>query len=363
MRVIVIGGLGNFGARICKRLSLEDGFKIVATSRYAEKTSTTKDVELATLDIEHVGLAAQLKSLAPDLVIHCAGPFQTQDYRVALAAVACGAHYIDIADGRAFVAGFVAAVQPAAEAAARLAITGASTLPALSSAVVDSMRKSRETLNSIEIFIAPGQQAPRGVATMAAVLGYAGMPFPWWQNGTRRVAYGWQELKRETFSFGRRLSAACDVPDLVLLPERYPEVSTVTFRAALEVAVQHIALWTLAAVRRIGVPVPIARWAPVLNRVGNWLDRFGSGTGGMKVRVVGVDSLGRRSRKEWELVAKDNHGPEIPCMAAILLALKLGRGVDMGGGAKVCVGLIPLSEFEGEFARWNITTQLSDSIS
>jgi hypothetical protein len=31
MRVIVIGGLGNFGARICRRLSLEDGFKVVAT--------------------------------------------------------------------------------------------------------------------------------------------------------------------------------------------------------------------------------------------------------------------------------------------------------------------------------------------
>jgi hypothetical protein len=363
MRVIVIGGLGNFGARICKRLSLEVGFKIVATSRHAEKASTTKDVELATLDFEHEGLAAQLKALAPDLVIHCAGPFQNQDYRVALAALACGAHYIDIADGRAFVAGFVAAVQPAAEAAGRLAITGASTLPALSSAVVDSVRKSLKTLNSIEILIAPGQQAPRGVATMAAVLGYAGMPFPWWQDGVWRVAHGWQELKSETFSFDRRLSAACDVPDLVLLPERYPEVSTVTFRAALEVAVQHIALWTLAAVRRIGVPVPIERWAPVLNRVGNRLDRFGSGTGGMKVRVVGVDSLGRRNRREWELVAKDNHGPEIPCMAAVLFAMKLGRGGDMGAGAKVCVGLIPLSEFEGEFARWNITTHLSDSIS
>jgi NAD(P)-dependent dehydrogenase (short-subunit alcohol dehydrogenase family) len=363
MRVIVIGGLGNFGARICKRLSLEDGFKIVATSRHAERTSTTKDVELATLDIEHVGLAAKLKALAPDIVIHCAGPFQNQDYRVALAALACGAHYIDIADGRAFVAGFVAAVQSAAAAAGRSAITGASTLPALSSAVVDSMRKSLKTLNSIEIVIAPGQRAPRGVATMAAVLGYAGKPFPWRADGVWRVAHGWQELISETFSFGRRLSAACDVPDLVLLPERYPEVSTVTFRAALEVSVQHIALWTLAAVRRIGVPVPIARWAPVLNRVGNWLDRFGSGTGGMKVRVVGIDLLGQRNRKEWELIATDNHGPEIPCMAAVLLAMKLGRCGDMGAGAKVCMGLTHLSEFEGEFTRWNITTQLRDSIS
>src|SRR5580692_7974341 len=153
MRVIVIGGLGNFGARICKRLSLEEGFKIVATSRHAEKKIPARNVELASLDIEHVGLAAQLKALAPDLVIHCAGPFQTQDYRVALAALRCGAHYIDLADGRQFVSGFVAAVHSVAVAAGRLAITGASTLPALSSAVVDSMQASRETISEIEILI------------------------------------------------------------------------------------------------------------------------------------------------------------------------------------------------------------------
>ena len=56
--------------------------------------------------------AAQLKALNPDLVIHCAGPFQGQDYRVALASMACDAHYIDIADGRDFVGRFVDAVGP-----------------------------------------------------------------------------------------------------------------------------------------------------------------------------------------------------------------------------------------------------------
>ena len=151
------------------------------------------------------------------------------------------------------------------------------------------------------------------------------------------------------------------MPDLFLLPDRYTDVLTVTFRAALEVSVEHIALWTLAAVRRIGVPIPIARWARALNRVGDSLDRFGSGTGGMKVRVVGSDSLGKRKGKGWELVAKDNHGPEIPCMAAVLLAMKLRRG-GMGTGAKVCMGLITLREFEREFARWRITTHLSESI-
>jgi saccharopine dehydrogenase-like NADP-dependent oxidoreductase len=360
MRVVVIGGLGNFGARICKRLSLEEGFEVIATSRTAQNRRAASTAKTAILDIDASGFEQKLAALAPDLVIHCAGPFQDQDYRVALAAVACGAHYSDIADGRDFVTGFVAAVQSAAQSAGRLAVTGASTLPALSSAVLDSIEGSQGNLRGIDIFIAPGQHAPRGIATMAAVLGYAGMPLPWWQHGAWSAAHGWQNLKRETFSFGRRLSAACDVPDLVLLPGRYAGVLSVTFRAALEVSAQHWALWILAALRRIGLPVPIARWAPAMNRVGNWFNHFGSGTGGMKVRVLGADSLGRPYGKEWELVAKDNHGPEIPCMAAILLALKLARGSDMGAGARICMGLIPLTEFEDEFARWNITSHFSD---
>ena len=356
MRVVVIGGSGNFGARICRRLSLEKGFEIIATSRHATKKSATSNVEIARLDIEGANFAEQLTTLAPDLVIHCAGPFQNQDYRVALATLALGAHYIDLADGREFVTGFVAAVQSAAEAAGRIAVTGASTLPALSSAVVDSMRDDQRPMTEIEMFIAPGQKAPRGVATMTAVLGYAGQAFPWWQGGAWRVAHGWQEIKAETFAFGRRLSAACDVPDFVLLPARYPEVRSVTFRAALEVSVQHLALWLLAATRRIGVPIPIARCAGALNRVGDWFNRFGSDTGGMKVRVTGTDSSGRASTTEWELIARNNHGPEIPCMAAVLLALKLRQGGGVGTGAKVCMGMISLREFEGEFARWSIST-------
>jgi hypothetical protein len=360
MRVVVIGGLGNFGARICRRLSQEGGLEIVATSRHADQRPPAVNVELARLDIEHAGFAKQLTALAPDLVIHTAGPFQNQDYRVALAAMASGAHYIDIADGRDFVAGFITAVQSAAETAGLLAVTGASTLPALSSAVVDAMRESQLSLNSIEIFIAPGQHAPRGIATMAAVLGYAGKRFSWWQGGTWRIVHGWQELKLAKFSFGRRLSAACDVPDLVLLPVRYPGVRTVTFRAALEVSVQHVALWALAGIRRIGVAVPIAQCARTLNRVAAWLDPFGSGTGGMIIRVVGDDAMGRSVTREWELVAEDNHGPEIPCMAAALLAMKLRRGSSLGTGARVCMGLISLHEFESEFARWKVTSQLSE---
>jgi hypothetical protein len=358
MRVVIIGGFGNFGARIRQRLAQEPGFEVIATSR--RPNTVLESVEAAALDMDSPTFAAQLKALGPDLVIHCAGPFQNQDYRVALASMACKAHYIDIADGREFVAGFAGAVGPSAEAAGRLAVTGASTLPALSSAVVDSLKQSNTVLSAIDIVIAPGQHAPRGAATVAAVLGYAGQPFPWWRDGAWHIAYGWQELQRVRLSFGSRLAAACDVPDLVLLPERYPGVQTVTFRAALEVSLQHYGLWLIGACRRMGLKFPLARWGATLDRVGTWLNWLGSDTGGMRVTIAGVDDQGQSKCRTWELVAQDNHGPEIPCMAAIILAKKLSRGLGFIPGARVCVGILGLSDFEPEFARWNLCTRVRE---
>jgi saccharopine dehydrogenase-like NADP-dependent oxidoreductase len=276
MRVVVIGGLGNFGARICRRLAPDPRFTVIATSRRMSIAEGPRGIQVATLDIANPGFGSDLQSLAPDLVIHCAGPFQGQDYRVALASAACRAHYIDLSDGREFVTGFVKAVGPAAQAAGRLAVTGASTLPALSSAVVDSFATAFSTLNSIDVIIAPGQHALRGTATVTAVLGYAGQAIPWWQHGRWGTTYGWQDLKRENFSFGSRLAAACDVPDLELLPQRYAGVQSVTFRAALEVSLQHFGLWLMSACRRIGIPLPLARLGASMDRVGTWLNWLGT---------------------------------------------------------------------------------------
>jgi Saccharopine dehydrogenase NADP binding domain len=359
-RVVVVGGFGNFGARICRRLALESGIDVVATGRQA-RDQAQGGVHAEHLDMESSSFASDLAALRPGIVIHCAGPFQGQGYEVAAATLDCGAHYLDLADGRAFVARFAVALDERARAVGRAAITGASTLPALSSAVIDHLKPAFTRLESIEMAIAPGQHAPRGNATMAAVLGYAGEAFPWWINGEWQTVYGWQELVGMHFPFGTRWAAACDVPDLELFPEHYPGVKTVTFRAALEVPVQHFALWGLAGLRRLGVPLPLSRWAPGINRMGHWLDRFGGDCGGMRVDVIGENSVGRRERRTWQLTARGNHGPEIPCMAAVLLTRKLAHGEPVPTGARPCMGMLELAEFESEFRRWDITTQVEVS--
>lgn len=357
-RIIVVGGTGNFGGRICRRLAIEPGVRVIATGR-AQRGSSSGDIDYARLDLDADKLPARLAALHPSVVIHCAGPFQGQDYRVAQAALAAGAHYLDLADGRAFVAQFAGAVHGAALRAQRVAISGASTLPGLSSAVIEHLLHWFSRLDAVDMVIAPGQRAPRGTATVAAVLSYAGRPFPWWIDGRWQTAHGWQQLRRVRFPFGDRLAAACDVPDLALFPGHYASVRTVTFRAALELPLQQLALWSLAGLRRCGLPLPLQRWAG-LNRVAGWMDGLGGDCGGMSVELIGLSAGGAARRSRWLLTARDNHGPEIPCMAAVLLSLKLARGDALAPGARPCMGLLALEEFSPEFARWGITTCIED---
>jgi hypothetical protein len=80
----------------------------------------------------------------------------------------------------------------------------------------------------------------------------------------------------------------------------------------------------------------------------------------MRVSVTGTISGGGRKRVAWHLAADDSHGPEIPCMAAILLARKLARSGLAERGAYPCMGFLALEDFEPEFARWGIRTSIEE---
>jgi Saccharopine dehydrogenase NADP binding domain len=361
MRVVVLGGFGNFGARICNALADDGRIELVAAGRHPPRDVRLPRVGVMRLDVLAPSFAEDLAALRPELVIHCVGPFQGQGYDVFRAAAASGADYIDLADGRDFVAGFADANRSTALGAGCVAIAGASTLPALSTAVIDELLARLQSLDEIHLAIAPGQHAPRGRATLEAVLSYVGQSFRWLVKGVWREAWGWQELQRIEFDCGRRWAAACDVPDLELLPQRYPGVRTVQFRAALEVGIQHFALWSLAAVRRRGAPLRPAVMAGALGRVAAWLDPLGTDRGGMLVRLIGTGRDGQRRRLDWQLIAPANHGPEIPCMPAILLARRLAAGQRPDAGAYACMGMLSLADFSPEFSRWGISTDVREA--
>ena len=347
-RILVLGGYGHFGNRICRALSGN------ATLIVAGRDSAKAQIAAQALGAAHEGVAldytagdlgARMHALHTDVVIHTCGPFQGQSYHVARACLEAGAHYIDLADGRSFVAG-IAELDAAARERGLVITSGASTLPALSSAVIDEHLSRFGRLDAIDTSIAPGQQTPRGVATLEAALSYCGKPFEVWEHSHWRTVYGWQDLQRFHYpEFGTRWLARCDVPDLALFPHRYTGVQHVRFDAGLELALAQSAFWLLAAAVRAGWISDASRHARRLQSWGKRFDWLGSDVGGMHVRLSGSDREGQPLRVDWHLVARSGHGPEIPCIPAIVIARKLAAGTLALRGAMPCMGLMTLADF------------------
>lgn len=364
MRTLVLGGYGNFGARICRALAADPSIQLLVGGRDASRARALagqlgSGAEGSAVDLAAPGLSDVLQRLGVELLIHSAGPFQRQSYGAALAAARAGAHYIDLADGRRFVCDFPSALDSTFRAAGRVGISGASTVPALSSAVVEELTRNWRAVDNVDTCIAPAQTAPRGEATLAAVLTYCGEPIQVWDEGRWQARRGWARPARVRFARLRpRLGALCDIPDLELFPARYGVANRVMFRAALEVGVTQRAFAALAALRTAGLLKRPANLAAPLHAAAKAFDFLGSAHGGMVVRVEGDDAAGRRVRREWHISADNDHGPEIPCMAAILLARRLAHGHTMAAGAHACMGLIGLDDFGPEFARWGMQTDI-----
>ena len=312
--MVVLGATGHFGSRICRRLLCEAGLRLVIAGRsetrllaLAESLSGAKpaaDIVQAVIDQDSAWLAHDLGRFAPDIVLHTAGPYQGREPSVARACLETGSRYLDLADGREFVSNF-SELDEAALARNVLLVSGASTLPGVSSAVLEHCRGRFASIRAIATCIAPAHRTPRGAGTVAAVLSYCGRPFRVLENGRWRSRYGWQDLCVRRFpALGRRLAAACDVPDLALFPDAFPDLETATFHAALEAPCEHVTLWLMAALRRARLVRDWRRFAPTLQRAAWLLEQLGSEDSGMSVAIDGTGFDGRPRRVVFQLTAR-----------------------------------------------------------
>ena len=252
--------------------------------------------------------------------------------------VEAGVHYVDLADGREFVCGF-AQLNEMARRAGVLAVSGASSVPGLSSTVFAHLRRDFESVEDVAIAIAAVMNQPRGPAVVEAVLGYVGKPMPWLRDGRWGRMHGWQDLRRRSFSgpglrtLCNRWLAACDVPDLALLPRHEPELRSVSFHAGLEVAAAHLGLWAASWAVRCGLLRSLAPFAKGLSRLASLLSPLGSDSGGMFVELTGRGVDGQTRKATWTLVAEQGHGPWVPVIPAIILATGLASGAIAQRGA------------------------------
>jgi hypothetical protein len=348
--IMVLGGYGEFGSRIARGLSREPGLRLLIAGRHVEKGARLVSALGAGAAAEAVeadvtrDLRGVLRRCQPHLVVHACGPFQGQGYAVAEACIAQGVHYLDLADGRDFVTGIVALGERARKANV-LVVSGASTVPGLTSAIVDRYSQEFSLLRRIEAGVTAGQRARPGLATLQGILSYVGKPFRLWWDGRWQTAHGWQGLRRARFpALGRRWMALCDVPDLALFPERYPGLQSVRFYAGLEVGLAHLGLWGLSWLVRGGLIGSLREYAPLLQRASAWFDLLGSGDGALFLHMEGEDAAGHPRSRLFHLVATKGDGPYVPCAPAIVLARKVARGELRQRGAMPCLGLVTLEE-------------------
>jgi NAD(P)-dependent dehydrogenase (short-subunit alcohol dehydrogenase family) len=354
-RILVVGGYGTFGSRLCRRLA-SSAHHIVVAGRSREKAAALcgqlPGCEPAFFDRSKPD--ATLRDLAPEIVVDAAGPFQGSDYALAKACIAYGIHYVDLADAREFVTE-IGTLDAEAVQAGACVVSGASSVPALSGAVVRELTAGLDRVTAVEIAISASSRATVGVSVLKAILGSVGKPFDVWSGGRWKRQHGWQSLRWERFqlpsgkSIGRRLVAPVDIPDLALLPERVAGRPAVVFRAGTENRAGMALLWIAAQLVRSGLLRSLRSAASPLARLHHLLGRrFGSDRSGMIVRVFGI-GRGRRYERRWTLIAEHGYGPEIPTLAAALIVERICAGL-MEPGARDAGAVLHLEDFDAAFS-------------
>ena len=392
-KVLVLGGYGTFGSRIARRLIRNGNCEVIIGGRNKDKAVSFAE-ELNNLNnprnivrgvmtdcAKYQHLRSLIRHEDIKCVVHTAGPYQNLDYSVARAILEAGAAYIDLADSRRYVCDFNKNLDALAKEFKTVAITGASSVPGISSAAIDQLRNSLVSISSIDIGISPGNQTPRGDATVASILSYCGKMISVTKNSKQAYIWGWQDLRRHRYPdpVGIRWIANCDVPDLEIFPEYY-RVNSVSFAAGLELTLLQFATVLASFAVRFAIINNMAAFATPLRKLSELFIPFGSTCGAMHVKLGGkLIGDGNYAEITWHLCADSGKkssndvlgavlsGPEIPCTPAVILVNKFADEYVKNNrlpypiGAYPCLSLFSLDEVAQSLKDYNVWFEQSVS--
>lgn len=374
LKLLIVGGYGIFGGRVVALLENEPRLTLVVAGRSlararafcAGRGRTAATLAAARFD-RNGDLAAQLAAIRPDILVDASGPFQAYGasrYRVIEACLARGVNYLDLADGSDFVAG-VGAFDAAARQAGVYVLSGVSSFPVLTAAVVRRLSGGTMAVESIRAGIAPSPYAGVGENVIRAIASYAGQPARIRREGEAATGYPFTEQQRYTIAPPGRLPlrstlfSLVDVPDLRALAELWPEAKTIWMSAGPVPEILHRALIALAWLVRLRAVRSLAPVAPLMHWATNRL-RWGEHRGGMFVAVTGTGPAGVRYRRSWHMLAEGDDGPLIPAMAVEALIRKALDGAAPEIGARAAVRDLELADYEALFAKRRIAAAVRD---
>jgi len=348
MRILIVGGYGTFGGRIVELLERQaaltlivSGRSLVRAERYcAARGDTAATLEPAVFDRDGDALA-QLQTLKPVMVVDASGPFQAYGrhaYRLVEACIEARVHYLDLADGSDFVAG-INAFDDRARAAGVFVLSGVSSFPVLTAAVVRRLARDMLRVDAIEAGIAPSPYAGVGDNVVRAIAAYAGQPVAYLGRTAKTIGRPFTQQRRYVIAAPGRVPlrstmfSLVDVPDLKALSALWPDLARIWVGAGPVPEVLHRVLIVCAWLVRFGVVRSLAPLSPLMSWAINRL-RWGEHRGGMYVEVQGVEAGGQTITRSWHLLAEGADGPLIPSMAVEAVVLKhLAGSPPHGGGA------------------------------
>ncbi|MBB2823325.1 UNVERIFIED_ORG: hypothetical protein GGD59_006631 [Rhizobium esperanzae] len=382
LSLLIIGGYGTFGGRLARLLGDEPRLRLLIAGRSLEKAddfvadlrspkdgseglgSTNLGATLQAVRFDRDGdLAEQLTRLRPDLVIDASGPFQSfgQDpYKVVRACIGLDIDYADLADSTGFVAA-IGGLDAEAKAKGVFALSGLSSLPALSFAALDVMAPRFSRVDAVAAGIAPSAHVKIGLSVVRAIASYAGKPVSVLRQGRPAQADGLIEAMRVTIAppgvtpLKSRNFLLVDAPDLALLPGRFADLQSSFTGVGTEPQVLQRLLGFAAGLTRRKLLPSLTPFARLMQRASHGL-AIGERRGGMFVRLSGLDAAGKPLACGWHLIAEGDDGPFIPVTGVAALVRRLLTGVRPENGARPATGELRLEDFEAEFRRFSIAS-------
>jgi saccharopine dehydrogenase-like NADP-dependent oxidoreductase len=353
-RVLVLGGYGVFGGLLARGL-IRQGFEVLVAGRdlaAAQAHCTAWGGVPIRFDRDKDDIA----HFAPWAVVDAAGPFQAygnDPYRLARAALQSGAHYLDLSDDGMFSAG-IAELDTMACNLGLVALSGVSSVPALSSVAAAHLAQDMSDIHLIESAILPGNRAPRGLSVIRAILAQVGRPVHQWRGDKACSARGWTDARQYDLpGLGKRRASIIGAPDTMLFPRHF-NARSVTFRAGLELGLMHRGLALLGLLTRLGIMKTLVPLARPLRWLADLLAAFGTDRGGMVVQVTGLLPDGSAEERIWSLTAGAGDGPHIPSLPALILTERLD---DLPKGAGPALAAFTLTDFARVAQGLDIKTQ------
>lgn len=374
MKILIVGGYGIFGGRLVDLLVDEPRLQLVVAGRSLDKARAFCSARphararlLPALFDRDADVESQLSALAPDVVVDASGPWQAYGeggYRLIEACISARMHYLDLADSSDFVAG-VAAFDAAARAAGVSVLSGVSSFPVLTAAIVRQLSVDMARIVSIRGGIAPSPFAVVGENVIRAIAAYAGQAITLRRGARDACGFPFTETLRYTIAppgrvpLNSTLFSLVDVPDLRQLSALWPEVEEVWMGAGPVPESLHRALIGLSWLvrwRLLPSVSPLARLMHFVMKHARW----GEHRGGMFVEVAGVDAGGQAIKRSFHLLAEGNDGPMIPSMAIEAIVRRALESGAPAPGARAATRELELASYEAAFANRTIHTGTRD---